>query len=195
MTREVTSQYNMFDFIVRKQGGRGAEKDFQLKKLGAAGIRAVLEKGDVEAGAIWEAHVSKLLGTGKYRVLMVFRDELAKVLNTDVKMMGWVGATETWVKKNPDLVAKIRAAWQEGIRGVQEDETHFRRYAKKMFGLEKPEVVSLGWKRASTFLLPPDFKWPDKANLDAEKQYLLGGMKMGMFPKEAGGVIDRVFVP
>ncbi|MFQ5850752.1 MAG: ABC transporter substrate-binding protein [Candidatus Binatia bacterium] len=194
LTREVTSLYNMFDFIMKKRGV-DIEKEFQLKKLGAAGIRAVLEKGDVEGGIIWEAHVSKLLGTGKFRVLMALRDELARLLNAKVKMMGWVGATDSWVKQNPDLVAKLRAAWQDGIRGVQKDEAHFRKYAKKMFALEKPEVVALGWKRTKTFLLPPDFRWPDKSNLEAEKRYLKGGIEVGMFPKEAAGVIDKMFVP
>lgn len=194
-TREVTSQYNMFDFMVRKGGMRGAEEEFELKKLGAAAIIAVLETGDVEAATLWEAHVSRLLATGKYRVLVAFRDELAKLLNTEVKMMGWVGAHKDWVKKNSDLVVRMRASWQEGIRGVQKDEEHFRKYAGKLFKIKKKDVLKLGWSRAKTFLLPPDHKWPDKANLNAEKDYLLGLMKIGMFPKEAAGVIDKLFVP
>jgi ABC-type nitrate/sulfonate/bicarbonate transport system substrate-binding protein len=193
-TPAVSSMYNMFDFIMKKRKVN-IEKDFQLKKLGAAGIRAVLEKGDVEGALIWEAHVSKLLATGKYRVLMVLRDEMAKLLNTKVKMMAWVGATESWVKQNPVMVSKVRAAWQEAINDMRNDEAHFRKYAKKMFGLEKPNEVALGWKRARTFLLPLNFKWPDRANLDAEKKYLLGGMEMGMFPKETVDVIDKMFVP
>ena len=64
--REVTSDYNLFDFMMRKQGV-SIEKDFQLKKLGAAGIIAVMEKGEVEAALHWEAHVTRMLATGKYR--------------------------------------------------------------------------------------------------------------------------------
>ena len=47
---EVTSAYNNFDYIMKKQG-IDIEKFFQLKKFGAAaGISTTLERGDVEAG-------------------------------------------------------------------------------------------------------------------------------------------------
>ncbi|MDO8700536.1 MAG: PhnD/SsuA/transferrin family substrate-binding protein, partial [Deltaproteobacteria bacterium] len=55
VTSEVTTLYNLFDFMMRKRG-LNIEKDFQLKKLGAPVIIAVLEKGEVEAALLWEAH-------------------------------------------------------------------------------------------------------------------------------------------
>ena len=88
---EVTSAYNNFDYIMKKQG-MDIEKFFQLKKLGAAGISTTLERGDVEAGYSWEAHASKLLARGRYRIMMVPRDEMNRLLNTKVKILGWVGA-------------------------------------------------------------------------------------------------------
>jgi ABC-type nitrate/sulfonate/bicarbonate transport system substrate-binding protein len=191
---EVTSAYNQFDYMMKKQG-IDIEKYFQLKKLGGAGIAAVLERGEVEAGYSWEAFVSKLLATGKYRVLMLPRDEMDKLLDTKVKMLGWVGALDTWVDQNQASIPKVRAAWQDTIKGVQEDEAHFRKYAKKFFGLEKPEEVNLGWKRTRQFLLPPDFPWPDKANLGVEKKYLKEATELGIFDKKAEGVIDAMFVP
>jgi ABC-type nitrate/sulfonate/bicarbonate transport system substrate-binding protein len=194
LTREVTALYNLFDYIMKKRGVN-IEKEFQLKKLGAAGIRAVLEKGDVEAAIIWEAHVSSLLATGKYRTIMSFRKEMARLLNTKTYLFSWLGALAPWVEKNPKLVSKIRAAWQEGIRGVQEDEAHFRKYAKKMFGLEGSDVVSLGWKRTRAVLLPPNFKWPEKTSLEMAKRYLKEGIELGIFPKEGTTVIDKMFAP
>ncbi|TAK06820.1 ABC transporter substrate-binding protein [bacterium] len=194
LTPEVTSLYNMFDFLMRKQG-INIEKDFLLKKLGAAGIIAVLEKGEVEGAILWEAHVSRLLATGRYRVIMALREELGKALNAEVKLLGWVGALEPWVRQNPGMVSKLRAAWEEA-KGVQEDEGHFRKHAKEMFGLEKPDEVSLGWRRTRTFILPLDFRWPDVPALGAEKAYLNEGVKLGVFPKEAtASVIDAMFVP
>lgn len=191
---EVTSAYNNFDYIMKKQGV-DIEKYYQLKKLGAAGIGTVLERGEVEAGYTWEAHTSKLLTTGKYRVLVLPRDEMNRLLNTKVKLLGWIGALDVWLSKNQPLVPKLRAAWQEMIKGVQEDEAHFRKHAKRFFGLEKPEELELGWTRTRQFLLPPDFPWPDKANLDVEKRYLRESIEMGIFPKEGLGVIDAMFVP
>jgi ABC-type nitrate/sulfonate/bicarbonate transport system substrate-binding protein len=192
---EVTSAYNNFDFIMKKQG-YDIEKFYQLKKFGAAaGIITVLERGEVEAGYTWEAHTSKLLTTGKYRVLVLPRDEMNRLLNTKVKMFGWIGALDAWMSVNQQLIPKLRAAWQEMIKGVQEDQAHFRKYAKNLFGLEKPDELELGWSRTRQFLLPPDFSWPDKANLDIEKRYLRESAELGIFPKTAVGVIDAMFVP
>jgi ABC-type nitrate/sulfonate/bicarbonate transport system substrate-binding protein len=191
---EVTSAYNNFDYIMKKQG-IDIEKYFQLKKLGAAGISTVLERGEVEAGYTWEAHTSKLLVTGKYRVLVTPREEMNRLLNTKVKMLGWIGALDSWVSKNQSLVPNLRAAWQETIKGVQEDDAHFRKYAKRFFGLEKPEELELGWSRTRQFLLPPDFRWPDKANLEVEKRYLRESVELGIFPKDGARVIDAMFVP
>lgn len=191
---EVTSAYNNFDYIMKKQG-YDIEKFYQLKKLGAPGISTVLERGDVEAGYTWEAHTSKLLATGRYRVLVLPRDEMNRLLNTKVKMLGWIGALDSWLVKNQPLIPMIRAAWQEMIKGVQEDEAHFRKHAKNFFGLEKADELELGWTRTRQFLLPPNFPWPDKANLDIEKRYLRESTEMGIFPKEGVGVIDAMFVP
>lgn len=190
----VTSAYNLFDFMMRKQGVE-IEKEFQLKKMGAAGIIAVMERGDVEAALHWEAHVTRMLASGKYRSLSKLGDVITKVLNKDIHLFGWVGAQESWAKKNPELIVKIRAAWQEMIAGVQNDPDHFRKYAKKIFGLEGKDVVDLAYKRVRPFLLPPDFKWPNPKNLANQKQYLKDGIALGIFPKESEPFIDGLFVP
>ncbi|MBI2089539.1 MAG: ABC transporter substrate-binding protein [Deltaproteobacteria bacterium] len=160
---EVTSAYNNFDYFMRKQGVQ-IEKYFQLKKLGAAGISAVLE-------------------------------EMNRQLNTKIKLLGWLGALDSWVDKNPNLIPVLRKAWQEAIAGFQEDESHFRKHAKKLFGLEKPEELEIGWPRTRQFILPPDFPWPDKANMETEKRYLKEGVELGIFPSEGLAVVDKLFVP
>ena len=194
LTSEVTTLYNLFDFINRKRGVN-IEKDFQLKKLGGPAIIAVLEKGEVEAGILWEAHVSRLLNSGKYRVIMGFRDELGKLLNVKVLPVVWLAALDPWVKTHADSVTKLRAAWTEAYRGVQQDEDHFRKYANQFFGLEKPEDLAPAWQRTKTFLLPADFKWPEAATLKAEKSWLQQGIELGMFPKESAAHIDAMFTP
>ncbi len=194
LTSEVTTLYNLFDFIMRKRGGN-IEKDFQLKKLGAPAIIAVLEKGEVEAGLIWESHVSRLLTTGRYRVLMGLRDEMAKVLNAKILPVIWLAGLDPWVKANQEGVGKLRAAWTEAYIGVQKDEAHFRKNAKRFFGLETPEELSTGWQRTREFLLPADFKWPDATTLKVAKGWLREGVEMGMFDKESGSFIDVLFTP
>lgn len=191
---EVTSAYNQFDYMMRKEGIQ-IEKFFQLKKLGAAGISATLERGEVEAGYSWEAHASKLLATGKYRVLVTPRDEMNRILKTKVKMLGWLGTIDGWADKNRPLIPKLRAAWQEMIKGVQDDEEHFRKHAKRFFGLESADELKLGWLRTKEFFLPPNFPWPDKTNLEIEKRYLRESTEMGIFPRDALKIIDAMFVP
>jgi len=194
LTPEVTTLYNLFDFIMRKRG-YAIEKAFQLKKLSGPGIIAVLEKGEVEAAILWEAHVSRLLTSGRYRALMGLREEMAKILDTPVLPVVWLGALEPWVKGNPDGVRQLRAAWTEAYRGVQQDEAHFRKYGKQFFGLEKPEELTLAWQRTKVFLLPADFKWPEPAALKAERKWLNEGVELGMFPKESAAHIDDLFTP
>ncbi|MBI2991335.1 MAG: PhnD/SsuA/transferrin family substrate-binding protein [Deltaproteobacteria bacterium] len=194
LTSEVTTLYNLFDFIMRKRGV-SIEKDFQLKKLGAPAIIAVLEKGEVEAGLIWESHVSRLLSTGRYRTIMGLRDELSQLLNVKVMPVIWLAGLEPWVKENGPMVSRLRSAWTEAYRGVQQDEAHFRKYAKPFFGLEKAEDLALAWQRTKIFLLPADFTWPDAATLKAQKSFLREGVELGMFPKEADKFIDPMFVP
>lgn len=194
LTPEVTTLYNLFDFIMRKRGVN-IEKDFQLKKLGGPAIIAVMEKGDVEAGILWEAHVSRLLATGKYRTIMGLRDEMDKILNAKILPVIWLAGLDPWVKANADGMAKLRAAWTDAYIGVQKDQAHFRKYAKRFFGLEKPEELSLGWQRTKEFLLPADFKWPDAGTLKVIQRYLREGVESGMFPKKSAAFIDVMFAP
>ncbi len=194
ITPEVTSLYNLFDYAMRKQAVN-IEREFQLKKLGAAAIIALLEKGEVEGAWLWEAHVSRMLATGKYREIMTLSDEINRLLNVQIHMFGWLGALDSWAQQNPQLVSKLRTAWHEMIGGVQNDEAHFRKHAKSLFALEGSEVVALGWNRTRIFLLPPDFPWPDKQHLENQKKYLKEAAELGIFPKEAKDHIDRMFVP
>ena len=195
LTPEVTTLYNLFDFMMRKRG-LNTEKDFQLKKLVAPpAIIAVLEKGDVEAALLWESHISRLLTSGKYKTILGFRDELSRLLNVKVMPVIWLAGLDPWVKENAALVPKLRAAWTEAYRGLQQDEAHFRKYAKQFFGLEKEDELAAAWPRTKIFLLPADFTWPDAATLKAQKTWLREGVEMGMFDKAAAGLIDGMYVP
>ena len=191
--RELTPLHDLFDFVMRKQGV-SIEKDFHLKKSGARGIRAVMEKGEVEGAWLWEAHVTKLLATGKYRSIAKLGDMINKVQDKDMHLLGWVGAADEWARKNPELIGKIRAAWQEMIAGAQNDPEHFRKYAKKIFGLEGEKEIELGYERTRVLLLPGDFQWPNEKNLANQKQYLKDGISLGIFPREAEPFIDGLFV-
>ncbi len=194
LTGETTSLYNMFDYIMKKRG-INIESDYKLKKLGAPGIIAVLEKGEVDGAVLWEAHVSRLLVSGKYRTILGFREEMEKLLKGEVVFLNYVGAVESWIKQNPEMISKIRATWAAASRGVQEDEAHFQKYAKRFFGLENPDEISLAWKRTRPTLAPADLKWPNPSGLEAQRKYLREATDLGIFPKEAKEFIEKLFVP
>ena len=195
LTTETSALYNVFDYIMRKRGVK-IESEFQLKKLAGAGaIIAVLEKGEVEGAVLWEAHVSRMLATGRYRAIMGFREEEDKLFKGSAVFFSYLGAIDSWVKQNPEMISKVRAAWQEAIKGVQNDEAHFRKYAKRLFALEKPEELDLGWKRTRTILVAPDLVWPNASGLEVQKRYLSEATELGIFPKEAKEHIDNLFVP
>lgn len=194
LTSETTSLYNMFDYMMKKRGVT-IESDFSLRKLGAGAIIAVLEKGDVDGALLFEAHVSRLLAGGKYRPILGFREEMQKLLGGETVILSYIGAVESWIKAHPDLVPKLRAAWAEASRGVQDDEAHFRKHAKRLFNLEKPEEVSLGWSRTRTILAPKDLKWPDPTLIAVQKRYLNEATDLGIFPAEAKKHIEVLFVP
>ncbi len=194
LTSETTSLYNMFDYMMKKRGVN-IESDYKLKKLGAPGIIAVLERGEVDGAIVWEAHVSRLLASGKYKTIMSFREEMERLFKGESVILSYIGAVDPWIKQNPEMVSKIRATWAEASRGVQEDEAHFRKYAKRFFGLEKPDEVSLAWKRTKPVLVPADLKWPNPSSLEVQKRYLREATELGIFPKEAKDHIDKMFVP
>ena len=194
LTGETTSLYNMFDYMMKKRG-LNIESDFKMKKLAAPVIIAVLEKGEVDGAIIWEAHVSRLLVTGKYRTILGFREEMERLFNGESIFLNYLGANDSWVAQNRDMIPKVRATWAAASRGVQEDEAHFNKYAKRFFGLEGADVLSLGWKRTKPTLAPPDLKWPNPTSVEAQKRYLREATDLGVFPKEAKEFIDKLFVP
>lgn len=194
LTPETTALYNLFDYLMKKRGVN-IESDLKLKKLESGVIIAVLEKGDVEAAVLWEAHVSRLLATGRYRSIMGFREEQDKLFGGKPVFLSYIGVLDNWEKQNPQLVPKVRAAFAEASREVQDDEAHFRKHAKQLFGLEKAEELELGWKRTRTILAPKDIQWPDQTLIAVQKRYLTEATDLGIFPKEAKQYIDKLFVP
>ncbi|MBI2363411.1 MAG: hypothetical protein HYV01_00175 [Deltaproteobacteria bacterium] len=75
------------------------------------------------------------------------------------------------------------------------DRSVSRRAAGRSALQQKPEELAAAWPRTKVFLLPADFTWPDAATLKAQKTWLREGVEMGMFEKQASGLIDAMYVP
>lgn len=191
-TGETTGMYMIFNYMMRAKG-MDAEKDFQLIKQGApAPIIALLERGEIQGALLWEAHVSRLLATDKYRVILGFSEELGRLLPGHMELLTWIAAHEDWLKANRDTGAKLRDIWLEGAKGAREDREFFRSKAKQFFGLEQPAELDLGWDRTRQFL-GPVAKWPDPALIKGQKDRMNRAIQAGTFPAEAGPFLDVMF--
>jgi len=191
-TGETTGMYMIFNFMMKVKG-LDAEKDFQLIKQGApAPMIALLERGEVQGALLWEAHVSRLLATGKYRAILGFSEELSKLIPGHVELLTWISAREDWLKDNRETAVRLRDAWLEGAKGAREDKAFFQSKAKQFFALEQPAEVDLAWERTRQFLGPVS-KWPDATLIKGQKERLSRAIQVGAFPAQAAPFLDVIF--
>jgi len=137
-----------FSAVIAKESGLDIEKDFQGIPLETGALMAMLERGEVEAINLMEPHVTRMLLSGKYRVLVDFDSELLRIFGAQPLKTGVAVLKET-ADKQPELVKAIRAAYIDGIKVIKtgQDKEFFQSNAKELFGLSTPEEIAAGMKR------------------------------------------------
>jgi len=137
-----------FSAVIAKEKGLDIEKDFQSIPLETGALIALLERGEVEAINLMEPHVTRLLVSGKYRVLVDFDSELKRIFGVEPLKTGVAVLRET-AEKQPELIKAIRAAYVDGIKVIKsgQDKDFFESHAKELFGLSTPEEIAAGMKR------------------------------------------------
>ncbi|MBI2361197.1 MAG: PhnD/SsuA/transferrin family substrate-binding protein [Deltaproteobacteria bacterium] len=143
----VTGAY-FFSAVIAKERGLDIEKDFQSVPAETGALIALLERGEVEAINMFEPHITKLVLSGKYRVLVDFDAELNKIFGTPPLKTGMAVLKET-AEKQPGLVKAIRGAYVDGIKFIKsgQDKEFFESKAKEFFGLRTPEEIAAGMKQ------------------------------------------------
>lgn len=177
----VTGAY-FFSAVIAKEQGLDIEKDFQSVQAETAALMALLERGEVEAINMFEPHVTKLVLTGKYRVLLDFDAELQRIFGSPPLKSGLAVLKET-AERDPELVKALQAAYAEGVQVVKsgQDEEFFRANAKEFFGLTAPEQINASIPRNRDNFAD---QWSESF-FEAQNKILKTGMDLGLLPNVA----------
>ena len=176
----VTGAY-FFSAVIAKERGLDIEKDFQTIPAETGALIALLERGEVEAINMFEPHITKLVLSGKYRVLVDFDVELNKIFGTPPLKTGMAVLKET-AEKQPELVRAIRAAYLDGIKVIKsgQDKEFFESKAKEFFGLKTPEEIAASMKRNRENFADADV-WGG-AFFEGQNKILQKGIALGLLP-------------
>ena len=175
-----------FSAVIAKENGLDIEKDFQSIPVETGALMALLERGEVEAINLMEPHVTRMLLSGKYRVLVDFDSELQRIFGAQPLKTGVAVLKET-ADKQPELIKAIRAAYIDGIKVIKmgQDKDFFQTHAKEHFGLSTPEEVAAGMKRNRENFADV---WGERF-FDSQNKMLQQGMALGLLPN-AGNLND-----
>lgn len=174
----VTGAY-FFSAVIAKEKKLDIEKDFQAVPAETGALIALLERGDVEAINMFEPYTTKLVLSGRYRVLLDFDAELAQIFGAP-PLKSTVGMLKETVEKQPGLVTAIRGAYRDGIKLIKsgKDEDFFKANAKEFFNLSTADEIAAGLvKNRENFAdtWGPSF-------FESQNKMLQTGMTLGLLP-------------
>jgi len=174
----VTGAY-FFSAVIAKEQKLDIEKDFQNVPAETGALIALLERGEVEAINMFEPHTTRLVMSGKYRVLLDFDIELENIFGAP-PLKSSVGILKETVEKQPALVKAIRSAYVDAVHIIKtgQDEDFFKSKAKELFNLSTPEEVAAGFKQNQANAAD---KWGDSF-FQSQNKILQSGISLGLLP-------------
>jgi NitT/TauT family transport system substrate-binding protein len=174
----VTGAY-FFSAIIAKEAKLDLEKDFQSIPAETGALIALLERGDVEAINMFEPHVTRMVMSGRYRVLVDFDIALEEMFGAP-PLKSSVGMLKETVEKQPQLVKAIRSSYVEAIQMIKkgQDEEFFKSKAKEFFNLSTSEEVAAGIKVNKENVSD---KWGDSF-FQSQNKILQSGIGLGLLP-------------
>ncbi len=174
----VTGAY-FFSAVIAKEKKLDIEKDFQAVPAETGALIALLERGDVEAINMFEPYTTKLVLSGRYRVLLDFDADLAQIFGAP-PLKSTIGMLKETVEKRPALVQALRGAYVDGIKLIKsgKDEDFFKANAKEFFNLTTSEEIAAGIvKNRENFA---DLWGP--AFFESQNKILQTGITLGLLP-------------
>ena len=174
----VTGAY-FFSAVIAKEQKLDIERDFQNVPAETGALIALLERGEVEAINMFEPHTTRLVMSGKYRVLTDFDIELENIFGAP-PLKSTVGMLKETVERQPALVKAIRGAYADAVQMIKagQDEDFFKSKAKELFNLSTPEEVAAGLKQNKANFAD---KWGD-AFFQSQNKILQSGISLGLLP-------------
>lgn len=174
----VTGAY-FFSAVIAKERKLDIEKDFQNVPAETGALIALLERGEVEAINMFEPHTTRLVLSGRYRVLLDFDIELEQIFGAP-PLKSTIGMLKETVEKQPALVKAIRGAYVDAIKMIKagQDEDYFKVKSKELFNLSTAEEIAAGIKQNR--LNYADI-WGD-AFFQSQNKILQSGISLGLLP-------------
>jgi len=168
-----------FSAVIAKEKKLDIEKDFQNVPAETGALIALLERGEVEAINMFEPHTTRLVMSGKYRVLVDFDIELEQIFGAP-PLKSTVGMLKETVDKQPQLVKALRSAYVDAVQMIKagQDEDFFKSKAKELFNLSTPEEVSAGMKQNKANFAD---KWGE-GFFQSQNKILQSGISLGLLP-------------
>ena len=168
-----------FSAVIAKEKKLDIEKDFQNIPAETGALIALLERGEVEAINMFEPHTTRLVMSGKYRVLVDFDIELEQIFGAP-PLKSTVGMLKETVEKQPQLVKALRSAYVDAVQMIKagQDEDFFKSKAKELFNLSTPEEVSAGMKQNKANFAD---KWGE-GFFQSQNKILQSGISLGLLP-------------
>jgi ABC-type nitrate/sulfonate/bicarbonate transport system substrate-binding protein len=174
----VTGAY-FFSAVIAKEKKLDIEKDFQNVPAETGALIALLERGEVEAINMFEPHTTRLVLSGKYRVLVDFDIALEEIFGAP-PLKTTVGMLKETVEKQPALVKAIRGAYVDAVKMIKtgQDKDYFEAKAKEFFNLSTAEEVAAGMKQNRENFAD---KWSDSF-FQSQNKILQSGISLGLLP-------------
>jgi ABC-type nitrate/sulfonate/bicarbonate transport system substrate-binding protein len=174
----VTGAY-FFSAVIAKENKLDIEKNFQNVPAETGALIALLERGEVEAINMFEPHTTRLVMSGKYRVLTDFDTELQRIFGAP-PLKSTVGMLKETVEKQPVLVKAIRSAYADAVQIIKkgQDEEFFKSKAKDLFNLRTPDEIAAGLKVNKANFAD---KWGE-AFFQSQNKILQSGISLGLLP-------------
>lgn len=174
----VTGAY-FFSAVIAKEQKLDLEKDFQNVPAETGALIALLERGDVEAINMFEPHVTRLIMSGRYRVLLDFDIALEEIFGAP-PLKSTVGMLKETVEKQPQLVKALRSAYADAVQMIKngQDGDFFKSKAKEFFNLSTPEEVAAGMKVNKENFAD---KWGESF-FQSQNKILQSGIGLGLLP-------------
>jgi ABC-type nitrate/sulfonate/bicarbonate transport system substrate-binding protein len=175
----VTGAY-FFSAVIAKEKKLEIEKDFQNIPAETGALIALLERGEVEAINMFEPHTTRLVLSGKYRVLLDFDVELEQIFGAP-PLKSTIGMLQETVEKHPGLVKAIRGAYVDAVKMIKagQDKDFFDSKAKEFFNLSTPEQIAAGIKQNRQNFAD---QWGESF-FQSQNKILESGISLGLLPK------------
>ena len=129
---------------------------------------------------MFEPNTTRLVLSGKYRVLLDFDIELEELFGAP-PLKSSLGMLKETVEKQPGLVKAFRGAYVDAVKMIKagQDKDFFETKAKEFFNLSTPEQLAAGIKQNRQNFAD---LWGDSF-FQSQNKILQSGISLGLLPK------------